>query len=340
MGRARWTLLTGLLLALAVVLLGSTLRVPLVALGPGPTFDTLGLTEDRPVVAVNGPTTYPTSGQLNMTTVSVTDRLTMFGALERWVAGDSRVVPREQVYPPDKSDQEVEQEIRRMFAASEVDAEVAALGYLNRPVKVMVGGVGDSSPALGLLATGDQLIAIGGRPIESVTAVYDALRETKPGDQLTVRFLRGDEPPREVTVNLGSRPDGPHGFLDITPTGELINPDEIMIGLTDVGGPSAGLIFALAVVDKLTPGELTGGRFVAGTGEISQTGDVGAIGGIPFKMTAAREAGATVFLVPARNCEEARSAAPEGLQLVKAATLAEAVSGLEALRQGRPAPGC
>ena len=332
-------MLTGLLLALAVILLGSTLRVPLVALGPGPTFDTLGEADDRPVVAVSGLMTYPTSGQLNMTTVSVSDRLTMFRALGLWAAGDSRIVPREDIYPPDKTDQEVEQEIRKSFVTSEVNAEVAALGYLHRPIKVMIGGVGDKSPAVGLLSPGDQLLAIDGRPIESVSAVYEALRETRPGQQVTIRVLRAGAP-REVAVTLGSRPDGPQGFLDVTPSGELLNPDEIMIGLTDVGGPSAGLIFALAVVDKLTPGELTGGRFVAGTGEISQAGDVGPIGGIPFKMMAARAAGATVFLVPAKNCEEAMSNAPEGLQLVKVGTLGEAVSGLDAVRDGRPPPAC
>lgn len=332
-------MLTGLLLALAVILLGSTLRVPLVALGPGPTYDTLGQADDRPVVAVNGLMTYPTSGQLNMTTVSVSDRLTMFRALGLWAAGDSRIVPREDIYLPDKTDQEVEQEIRKSFVTSEVNAEVAALGYLHRPIKVMIGGVGDKSPAVGLLSPGDQLLAIDGRPIESVSAVYEALRETRPGQQVTIRVLRAGAP-REVAVTLGSRPDGPQGFLDVTPSGELLNPDEIMIGLTDVGGPSAGLIFALAVVDKLTPGELTGGRFVAGTGEISQAGDVGPIGGIPFKMMAARAAGATVFLVPAKNCEEAMSNAPEGLQLVKVGTLGEAVSGLDAVRDGRPPPAC
>ncbi len=340
MRRRSWTLLTGLLLALAVILLGSAVRVPLVALSPGPTFDTLGQTDNRPVVAVNGLMSYPTSGQLNMTTVSVSDRLTMFRALGLWAVGDSRIVPREDVYPPDKTDQQVEQEIRASFATSEVNAEVAALSYLRRPVKVLVKGLGDRSPAVGLLAPGDQLLAIDGRPVESVVGVHEALRETRPGQQVTVQFRRGAEPPREVTVTLGSRPDGPQGFLDVMPAGELLNPDEVMIGLTDVGGPSAGLIFALAVVDKLTPGELTGGRFVAGTGEINQTGDVGGIGGIPFKMMAARAAGATVFLVPARNCEEARSTAPEGLQLVKVATLSEAVSGLDAIREGRPAPAC
>ncbi|MDQ3715454.1 MAG: PDZ domain-containing protein, partial [Actinomycetota bacterium] len=228
-----------------------------------------------------------------------------------------------------------------MFTSSEVNAEVAAMTYLNRPVKVLVGGIGEKSPAAGVLAPGDQLVAVSGRPVERVAAVYDALKQTRPGQQVSITYRRGSTATQTATVTLGSRPDdGPQGFLDIMPAAEPLNPDEVVIGLTDIGGPSAGLIFALAVIDKLTPGELTGGRFVAGTGEISQTGEVGRISGIPFKMTAARQAGATVFLVPEGNCEEAAATAPEGLQLIKVGNLGQAVAGLDALREGRPATGC
>ena len=121
----------------------------------------------------------------------------------------------------------------------------------------------------------------------------------------------------------------------MSPFGEPLQPNEIVISLGDIVGPSAGLMFALAVVDKLTPGDLTGGRFIAGTGEITPSGEVRPIGGIPWKLRAARDAGATVFLVPAENCAEAREKAPDGLELVKVATLAEAVAGLEALNDGR-----
>ena len=115
---------------------------------------------------------------------------------------------------------------------------------------------------------------------------------------------------------------------------------DITISLGDIGGPSAGLMFTLAVIDKLTPGELNGGRFVAGTGTITQDGVVGPIGGIPFKMLAARAAGATTFLVPADNCAEAAANTPDGLALVRVATLDDALAGLDALRAGRPVTGC
>jgi len=115
---------------------------------------------------------------------------------------------------------------------------------------------------------------------------------------------------------------------------------DIRISLGDIGGPSAGLMFALSVVDKLTPGEITGGRFVAGTGTITQDGRVGPIGGIPFKMAAAKAAGATVFMVPADNCTEARSTAPSGLELIRVATLSDAITGLDELRADQPVTSC
>ncbi|MGH3670280.1 MAG: S16 family serine protease, partial [Pseudonocardiaceae bacterium] len=112
------------------------------------------------------------------------------------------------------------------------------------------------------------------------------------------------------------------------------------ITLADVGGPSAGLMFALAIVDKLTPGALAGNIFVAGTGTIVPAGQVGSIGGIPLKMISAREAGATVFLVPAGNCAEAVQHVPAGLRLVRVNTLTDAVHALDQLRGGQQPPHC
>ena len=117
-------------------------------------------------------------------------------------------------------------------------------------------------------------------------------------------------------------------------------PFKTTIHLQDVGGPSAGLMFALAIVDRLTPGELTAGATVAGTGEIDVKGNVSPIGGIPFKMVAAREAGASTFLVPADNCAEAKAKAPDGLRLIKVDTLATAVRALEDEHAGKPVPSC
>jgi PDZ domain-containing protein len=336
----------GLLVLLAVGVLAGTVRVPLVALGPGPTFDTLGAVEGKPVVSVTGRQTYPTTGHLNMTTVAVTDGLTAVTALEFWADPERELVPRAAIYPPGKSDQQVEQENTAQFTDSENDAEVAALSYLREPVKVVVGPLSAGAPAAGVLKEGDQLLSVKGQQVTSPGQVSQILTTTKPGDQIPVSYQRGDAPAMQGTVTVGARPalagrpDGPQGFLGITPEGRPADPNQIVISLGDIGGPSAGLAFALAVIDKLTPDDLTGGRFIAGTGEIGPTGVVGPIGGIPLKMIAARHAGATVFLVPAANCAEAAAKTPAGLQLIKVTALADAVDSLTALKQGRTPPGC
>jgi Lon-like protease len=336
----------GLLVVLAVGVLAGTVRVPLVALGPGPTFDTLGAVDGKPVVSVTGRQTYPTTGHLNMTTVAVTDGLTAVTAMEFWADPERELVPRAAIYPPGKSDQQVEQENTAQFNDSENDAEVAALSYLHEPVKVVVGPLSAGAPAANVLKEGDQLLSVKGQQVTSPGQVSQILTTTRPGDQIPVSFQRGDAPATQGTVTVGARPviagrpDGPQGFLGITPEGRPADPNQIVISLGDIGGPSAGLAFALAVIDKLTPDDLTGGRFIAGTGEIGPTGAVGPIGGIPLKMIAARHAGATVFLVPAANCAEAAAHTPVGLQLIKVTNLSDAVDSLTALKQGRSVPSC
>jgi PDZ domain-containing protein len=340
------SLVVGLAILLAVGILAGTVRVPLVALGPGPTFDTLGVVDGKPVVSIEGRPSFPAHGHINMVTVRVYPDLKAVDALTLWADPERELVPREVIYPPGKSDTQVDKENTREFAASEENAEVAALTLLNQPVKVVVGEVVPDAPAAGVLRAGDQLLSVDGVPVTSPSQVSKILTTTRPGDQVPVSYLRGDGPARTGMVTVGvrpsaaGRPDGPQGFLGITPVGKPEQPGQIKISLGDVGGPSAGLAFALAVVDKLTPGDLTGGRFVAGTGSITQTGIVGPIGGIGLKMIAARQAGATVFLVPAANCVEARSSAPKGLELLAVSTLADAVNGLTALNHGRIPPGC
>ncbi|WP_405798943.1 S16 family serine protease [Streptomyces sp. NBC_01506] len=119
---------------------------------------------------------------------------------------------------------------------------------------------------------------------------------------------------------------------------------DVTLHLADVGGPSAGLLFALGIVDMLdgdgSGGDLTGGRDIAGTGTISATGEVGAVGGVSLKTQAAGRDGATVFLVPEPECADAQSELPAGMRLIPVRTLKDAVSSLKALEQGGKVPGC
>jgi PDZ domain-containing protein len=336
--RRTWTVVSACLLTLTLGVLGATLPVPMVALGPGPTYDTLGAIDGNTVVEVDGQQTYPTSGHLNMTTVSVTDRLTMFSALTFWASPANQVVPREPIYPSSMSLEEIQQQNTAQFTSSEANAEAAAIGELQLPATVIVTELVVGTPAATVLQPGDELLAVAGQPMESVREVSDVLVPTRPGDVVGVQYRRAGEV-RDAQIELASRSDREQGLLGVV-LGARLRDGDIRISLGGVGGPSAGLMFALAVVDKLTPGELAGGRFVAGTGAIEATGTVTPINGVPFKMRRAYDEGATVFLVPAANCEEAVATNPGDLQLVRVGTLHDAVVALEALQTGAPVPSC
>jgi PDZ domain-containing protein len=336
--RRTWTVVSASLLALALGVLGATLPVPMVALGPGPTYDTLGTVDGATVVEVDGLPTYPTSGHLNMTTVSVTDRLTMFSVLAMWASPENQVVPREPIYPSDMSLDEIQQQNTVQFTSSEANAEAAALAELQLPATVIVSSLVADTPAAAILRPGDELLAVAGQQMDSVRKVSDVLAPTRPGDVVAVQYRRAGEV-RDVQIPLAARPDREQGLLGVI-LGARLREGDIRISLGGVGGPSAGLMFALAVVDKLTPDDLAGGRFVAGTGAIEAAGNVTPINGVPFKMRKAYDEGATVFLVPAGNCEEAAATNPGHLQLVRVGTLHDAVTALESLKSGGPVPTC
>jgi PDZ domain-containing protein len=166
------------------------------------------------------------------------------------------------------------------------------------------------------------------------------MAKTKPGDEVVLDFRRKNATPGVTTVKLGSAPDKKQGVLGIGVVEAPWAPFTINFNLANIGGPSAGLVFSLAVIDKLTTGDLSGDRFVAGTGTINSDGKVGSIGGITHKILAAHEAGATVFLVPADNCDEAKSAHQDGIDLVKVNKLGDAVDALKALSAGGEASRC
>jgi len=325
---------------LVLVVVAFNVQAPYVALGPGPVFDTLGEIDGTPVVDVEGIEADETEGSLYMTTVGVTDNLTLAQAVTAWVSGRYGVAPREQVYPPDRSKEEVRAVDQAQFAQSERSAELAALHYLDLPVSLRIAEVGEDAPASGILETDDLIVAVGGDPVETAGQVQRAVGAVAPGESVRVTVLRGD---REETfdVPVGERPGDPgRGFLGIATEERPDVPFTVTFNLADIGGPSAGLMFSLAVVDKLSPGAINGGLSVAGTGTIDSDGTVGPIGGIRHKITAAAEDGATVFLVPTDNCAEAVSAAPDDVQLVRVETLEGAVESLEAVAAGREAPSC
>ncbi|TVT16071.1 PDZ domain-containing protein [Amycolatopsis acidiphila] len=340
--RRGWTVLLSALLVIAFGLTGAFVRVPYVAIGPGPTYDTLGQAGGAPVIQISGRQTYPTAGELRMTTVSLNDQITLFGALGLWASGRYALAPREEYFKPGESDEQVQQENVQEFQDSQSNAEVAALRHLGFPIKVLAQEVVGGSPADKVLAAGDRLLNVNGKQITQEDDVRTALAGTKAGQTISITFQHGTDAPRTSTLTLAANPDStqPQGFMGLQPIDRADVPFDVKVSLQDVGGPSAGLMFALAIVDRLTPGEMVAGEHIAGTGEIDEKGNVGPIGGISFKVVGAREAGATVFLTPEQNCAEAAAAVPNGLKLVKVTTLDSALTALDDLKAGRPTPSC
>jgi len=318
----------------------AAVTVPFVSLGPGPTFNTLGDYDGKQVVDIEGIDSKPTSGHLNMTTVSQRDDLTLGQALTLWLSGREQLVPRDLVYPPDKSREEVNKDNDADFKQSEDSAEYAALGYLHYAKAVTVETVTDPGPSAGKLKPGDAIDGVNGVPVADLEKFTSLLKDTKAGDQIVIDYRRKNEPVGTTTITLGSNPDRPYGYLGVGVRDAPWAPFTIDFNLANIGGPSAGLMFSLAVVDKLTDGNLNGGKFVAGTGTIADDGKVGPIGGITHKMLAAREAGATVFMVPAENCAEAVSAHLDGLGLIKVENITGAVDALHAVSAGGEPPRC
>jgi PDZ domain-containing protein len=332
----------GLILVLGIA--AAYLPVPYVVLNPGPTTNTLGTIKidgkATPVIQIDGHPTYDDGGHLNFTTVSYQGgpghELDLLTALRGWLSSSSAVVPEESLFPKGQSVKQVETQNTVEMQGSQQSAIAAALTELKLPITqvAVVASVQSGMPAQGKLQAGDEITAVDGVTTAGPSAVTNAMKTKKPGATVTLTVNRGGTSQKVAVTTIASPSDKTRAILGITLGGKYSFPFKVTISAGDVGGPSAGLMFSLGLYDKLTPGSLTGGTFVAGTGEITAAGQVGAIGGIPQKMRAARDAGAKIFLTPPDNCKEALGAKPSGLTLVKAATMDSAVKSLEALRSG------
>ncbi|MGB6582110.1 MAG: PDZ domain-containing protein [Streptosporangiaceae bacterium] len=343
MSRRSLTLLiaaVGTAVAIAVSVL---VPVPYVILGPGPTLNTLGNdSSGHPLITISGHSSYPTSGHLNMVTVSSTGpgaRINIFQALAAWLDPNEAVEPEQEVYPPGQTAQQSQQQELQEMTGSQQTAIAAALTELHIPwsTEVVVVQVEKGFPAEGVLKAGDVITAIDGRPVTSQTSLARLIYAHPAGSTLTVSISRNGQP---MQVQVGTKESGGHPVMGVEVAGQYKFPFQVTISIGDIGGPSAGMMFALGITDKLTKLNLTGGKFIAGTGEITASGQVQPIGGIQQKMVGARNAGATIFLTPASNCADTKGAVPAGLRLVKVSTLTQAVTYLKDLKSGQPVPSC
>jgi PDZ domain-containing protein len=337
----RRTATLSLAAVLLVVLLGLALLrpVPFVTLSPGPTANTLGALEGHQIVRISGHKVYPTTGGLDLTTVRVTKpsaHVTLVDAISAWFDPHREVLPRDVIYPPEQSAAQAEALNAEEMQTSQQTAKVAALHELGfrTPTTVVVSAITQGAPALGHLQAGDEIVSVDGTDVNSPDAVGKALQQTQPGGMATFVVKRSGKTLTVQTPTQADSSDPQHTIVGISVSNGYALPFDITVDVGQrIGGPSAGTVFALAIYDKLTPGSLTGGATIAGTGEISVDGHVGQIGGIQQKIAGAAASGASIFLVPSSNCAEALDAdvEPGDIKLVKVTTLHDAITSLTSL---------
>jgi len=320
---------------LAALLTLVLLPTPYLIERPGPTFDVLGEISGEPVIKINNQPSYESEGRLDVLTVSVV------GGPERtpnwveiilaWLDSSQKVVPLEALYPPDRTTEEVRAESSAMMEVSQQDAVAAALGYLGyeSPREIYVAEVTANSPSSGKLVAADFVISVNDQRLSSTEQLREIIGAWDEVSPVEVTVSRSGT---LITESITPRKDAEGNFrLGILVGYKYDFPVDVTLQLGEVGGPSGGMMFALGIIDRLTPGDLTGGLHVGGTGTIQQSGIVGPIGGIVQKLYGAKAAGATVFLAPAGNCREIAGNEPSGLRVVKIDKLRDAVTALEKL---------
>jgi Lon-like protease len=344
MSRRSLTLAITGLATVAAIAFAVLFPVPYVILTPGPTLNTLGKdSAGQPLISITGRQTYPTSGNLNMVTISYEGgpgvTLNVFEALRAWLDPSEAVVPESEIFPAGQTAQQTQAQDTEQMASSQQLATAAALTQLHIPFQTNVEVLSTVSgyPASTVIKAGDVIEAVDGTPVTGETALSSLITAHPAGTTLQLKVLRGG---KTLTIPVASKLSGSTPVIGVDVQEQYQFPFTVNITVGNIGGPSAGMMFALGIIDKLTKDNLTGGKFIAGTGEITASGQVQPIGGIQQKMVGARDAGATVFLAPAGNCSDVAGAIPAGLRVVKVSTLSGAITDLDDLKAGKPVPSC
>ena len=323
-----------------------TIHLPYAILQPGPVTNTLGSGSDgKPLITVAGTAAHPTTGTLYFTTVAVlggpADPVNGWEWISARLDKTNMVVPEDEVFPTGATSSEVDQENAAEMAGSQQEAIAVAERAQGQivPEVVSVGALTTGSPSKGVLVPGDILVSIDGKAVSTPDAVRTAIRAHKPGQRVAFTVRRGG---KEWVLTVKTSDDAGVPVVGVFLQTGFVFPIKVSINAGDVGGPSAGLMFSLAVYDKLTSGTLAGGAHIAGTGTIDDSGTVGPIGGIQQKLVGAQRGGATWFLAPADDCNEVVGHIPEGLSVVKVASFTQALHAVKAIAAERTAslPTC
>jgi PDZ domain-containing protein len=342
--RSTYTLV-GLFLAIAAAAVLSMVGLPYVVRQPGPIVNTLGDLDGKPLITVRGVETYPTTGALNFTTISDLggpgDSVNVWELLYAGIDPSSEVFKRDELYPPGITSKQVDEEGAAQMIDSQQEAIAVALRKLGKTVteRVSIAAVAKDAPSAKSLRKGDEIVAVDGRAITSADDVRAAINKHEPGETVDLRLRRGAS---LVDVAATTRSADGRAAIGVFLGRDFDFPVDVQIHAGDVGGPSAGTMFALGIYDRLTPGALAGGQRIAGTGTISVDGEVGPIGGIHQKLYGARDGGADYFLAPAANCDEVVGHVPDGLRVVKISTFDDAVKSVQdiAAKKADSLPTC
>ncbi|MET0425728.1 MAG: PDZ domain-containing protein [Actinoplanes sp.] len=312
--------------------------LPYVVLKPGPTVNTLGSENGTEVIQVTKAETSKSAGQLRLTTVNVQSQVELVWAISSWFSSSDAVVPRELIYPPNTTEKQVEQQNAQEWTESQESAVTVALTKLGYPVQTYVKKVTSGSAAEGILRADDVITEVDGTKVTNPTKLTELVRAKPAGTALTIAYTRaGKAATAQVTTKAG---DDKTPRLGVEIGTKQDHPFTVKIDLDKIGGPSAGLMFTLGIMDKLRPEDMTGGKIIAGTGTIDDDGNVGPIGGIPQKLVGAKSAGAQLFLVPKDNCAEALENAVSGLPMAEVATVDDALTALKTFTGGGTPKPC
>ena len=325
---------------------GVVLPAPYVIEAAGPTFNTVGTVDDKQLVKIDGAPTYPSDGQLDLTTVYVkggpSGRVNSVNAVLGWLDPAQAVVPEDTLYPPETTREQVDDSNAAAMTTSQEDSVAAAMGYLDKPytTTLTVHAVVPGGPAERTLRAGDELVSVNGTKITSLQQLRSRLDAA--GDHGADVTVRRDGGTRTKHVALTQEQETKSWQLGVYLLPRYDFPVDVDFQLDQVGGPSAGMMFALGIVEELTPGSLAGDRHIAGTGTITADGTVGPIGGIRQKLVGAADSGAEYFLAPRDNCDEVVGHVPDGLTVVEVGTLGEAVGAVEHAAAGsvQDLPSC
>jgi PDZ domain-containing protein len=253
--------------------------------------------------------------------------------MQAYLSPSQSVIPFEYVYPKDQTQEERDQSNAAEMVDSQAESIAAAMTYLGYSVEGGATVVSTSAgmPADGVLLPDDVVIALNDVPVSSIDTLRAAVQDAGASNPVSLTVIRDGT--TIVTTLTPVSKDGT-ALIGLLGQTKYTYPFEVTIHLNDVGGPSAGLMFALGIIDKVTPEDMTGGKNFAGTGTIDAAGNVGPIGGIRQKMYSALAAEAPYFLAPRDNCDEVVGNVPQGLQVFAVATITEAVTAVSTAASG------